>query len=109
MTETHLTGKREARAKLLADARLILDTSESEEKRALTSEETAKYDTMFSDAQKLGDNIKTWERQLDAEREMATSRGRQSDPGDPNQNKLTLKEIELLVDWLRGTWYEPAE
>ena len=30
-------------------------------------------------------------------------------PNDPNQNKLTKKEIELLVDWLRSDWYEPAE
>ena len=27
---------------------------------------------------------------------------------DPAQNTLTARQIELLTDWLRGQWYEPA-
>jgi hypothetical protein len=27
--------------------------------------------------------------------------------GDSPDNILSLKEIELIADWLRGDWYEP--
>ena len=26
---------------------------------------------------------------------------------DPKKNVLSRQELELLVDWLRGEWYEP--
>ena len=29
-------------------------------------------------------------------------------PQEPKQNTLTADEIELLVSWLRGEWYEPG-
>ncbi len=85
MTEKQLQEQREARAKLIADARKILDAAEADENRDLTTEENTQYEKMFSDAKKLGDKIKIEERQLDAERELGASRGRQSNPGDPNQ------------------------
>jgi ubiquinol-cytochrome c reductase cytochrome b subunit len=28
---------------------------------------------------------------------------------DPSQNTLGVREIELMTNWLRGEWYEPAE
>ncbi|MEN6496539.1 MAG: cytochrome b N-terminal domain-containing protein [Thermoguttaceae bacterium] len=28
-------------------------------------------------------------------------------PDDPAKNVLTAKQVEILADWLRGTWYEP--
>jgi len=31
------------------------------------------------------------------------------DPDDPAANLLTVREIEMLADWLRGTWYEPGQ
>jgi ubiquinol-cytochrome c reductase cytochrome b subunit len=30
-------------------------------------------------------------------------------PVDPSANRLTAEELRLLVDWLRGDWYEPAK
>lgn len=30
------------------------------------------------------------------------------DPHDPQSNLLSPRELNLLVDWLRGEWYEPA-
>jgi len=30
------------------------------------------------------------------------------DPHDPAKNTLRLKDIELIVDFIRGDWYEPA-
>jgi ubiquinol-cytochrome c reductase cytochrome b/c1 subunit len=29
-------------------------------------------------------------------------------PGDPAANRLSAEELELLVSWLRGEWYEPS-
>jgi len=31
------------------------------------------------------------------------------DPDNPRNNILTQREIELLVDWLRGDWYESSQ
>lgn len=31
------------------------------------------------------------------------------DPDDPAANILTVRQAEMLADWLRGNWYEPAE
>ena len=28
---------------------------------------------------------------------------------DPKKNVLSRQELELLVDWLRGEWYEPEK
>ena len=30
-------------------------------------------------------------------------------PGDSPDNILSALAIELIVDWLRGEWYEPPE
>ncbi len=30
-------------------------------------------------------------------------------PDEPEKNLLSTREIELIADWLRGDWYEPAE
>ncbi len=85
MTEKQLQEQREARAKCIADARKILDAADADENRDLTKEEQEQWDRHINGAQKLGDKIKQEERQLAAELELATSKGRQSDPGDPNQ------------------------
>ena len=29
-------------------------------------------------------------------------------PGDSSANILDARSINLIVDWLRGEWYEPA-
>ncbi len=63
---------REKRAKLIHDAREILEKAEKES-RDLSDEERGNYDTAFGDACKLKDQINVEERQLEAERDLAAS------------------------------------
>lgn len=60
---------REKRAKLIKDARDILNKADTE-KRGLTTEEQSQYDTMFAEANTLRSRIETEERQREAEREL---------------------------------------
>jgi hypothetical protein len=30
-------------------------------------------------------------------------------PDDPAKNQLTQRELDLLIEWLRGEWYESAK
>jgi ubiquinol-cytochrome c reductase cytochrome b subunit len=32
-----------------------------------------------------------------------------ANPDDPKSNTLSPKNLELLVDWLRGEWYRPTD
>lgn len=61
---------KEERAKLVADARSILDAAATE-KRDLSDEENAKYDEMFAAAERKGDLISKEERQRELDREAA--------------------------------------
>lgn len=65
-----LKEMRAKRAKMIADARALLDTATTE-KRSMTDEENASYDTLFSEADGLRSNIDREERQREAERELA--------------------------------------
>lgn len=60
---------REKRTKLIKDARAILDAATTE-KRATTDEESKRYDTLFNEAQSLGEQITREQRQREAEREL---------------------------------------
>lgn len=60
---------REKRAKLIKDARAILDKADTE-KRSMTTEEQTQYDTMFAEADGLRSRIANEERSRDAEREL---------------------------------------
>lgn len=70
-----LKSLREQRGKLIHDSRAIVDAAEAE-KRALTAEESAKFDEMFGKAEELRSQIEREERLRDAERELAQSEGR---------------------------------
>ena len=65
-----LKEMRAARAKMIADARALLDTANTE-KRSMTDEESTSYDNLFSDADALRSNIEREERQREVERELA--------------------------------------
>lgn len=81
--------KRENRAKLVADARQLVDTADAE-KRSMTAEENAQFERMMTDVDAMGDEINAEEKQLelrskldDAERAVSQTRGRRTDPGQP--------------------------
>ena len=64
---------REKRAKLLADARVIIDLAETE-KRAVTDDENAKWETLIGEHDKLSKEIDREERQREAERQVNETR-----------------------------------
>jgi HK97 family phage major capsid protein len=65
---------REKRAKLIADARAILDTASSD-KRDVTAEEDARYTVIMTDVDKLGAQIAREERLAGLEAELRQSQG----------------------------------
>jgi HK97 family phage major capsid protein len=69
---------REKRAKLIKDARAILDKADGE-KRAITTEEQTEYDRLFAEADGLRSRIEREERQREAERELEESLGGDAD------------------------------
>jgi HK97 family phage major capsid protein len=76
------------RAKLIADARAILDTA-SKEKRALTQEEQNNYDAAFTAANDLGETIQRAEQQTAIERSLADS----YQPGDTGNTERAAYEF----------------
>lgn len=69
---------KEKRAKLVKDARAILDTAEADNKRSLNTEETAQYDRHMEEVDSLGDTIERMERIARAELEMRSASGSSS-------------------------------
>jgi HK97 family phage major capsid protein len=69
---------REKRAKLIKDARAILDKVDTE-KRAITAEEQTQYDAMFTEADGLRTRITAEERQREAERELEEHAGEEEE------------------------------
>jgi len=65
-----LKEMREKRAKLIKDARALLDAAAAE-KRSMTDDESKSYDKLFADADELRASIDREERQREAERELA--------------------------------------
>ncbi|MHA1569297.1 MAG: phage major capsid protein, partial [Alphaproteobacteria bacterium] len=61
---------RDKRGSTVAAARAILDAAEKE-KRDLTDDESAKYDEIFGESEKLRKQIAREERQVEIEREIA--------------------------------------
>lgn len=98
MTPAEIKALRESRAKLIADARVILDTADKA-KVDLTAEQRASYDKMLEDADKAKTKIETEERQAKLEAELASSAGRQTDPGQPGdkgkEDRKTGAPVEL--------------
>lgn len=73
------------RAKLINQARTILDTAEAEE-RALTQEEQNKYDQLLDDASDLQATVDRRQMQRRIEESLAESAGRQTSDGQPGDN-----------------------
>lgn len=73
---------RQARAKLVADARSLLDRADTE-KRDLTGEEQAQWDTMMGEVNSLQTKIEREERQATLERELGepAQRAMRPEPG----------------------------
>lgn len=69
---------REKRAKLIKDARAILDKADGE-KRAITTEEQTQYDTLFAEADGLRARITREEGLREAERELEQSLGNEAE------------------------------
>ncbi|MEZ4684190.1 MAG: phage major capsid protein [Caldilineaceae bacterium] len=69
--KTKILELRQKRAKLITDARALLDTAEAE-KRDLTQEEQNNWDTMMDNAQKLQGQYERMERQMAAESDLDT-------------------------------------
>ena len=96
---------REQRARLIEDARAILEKPEAE-KRELTAEEKSNYDKAFTDAQALKAKIETEERQLEAEREIADQERRsgKAQPGNDNPAAVSAKVDDAVKAELRSLY-----
>lgn len=73
---------REARAKLIHDARAAVSAAD-EAKRDLTADESKKFDSMLADADKLKAKIDTEERLLDLEADLKKPLERRAEPDTP--------------------------
>lgn len=91
---TKIRELRQKRAKLIADARALLDAAEAEE-RDLTEEENNQYDQMLSDADELRERYERMERQLELESNLDQPAGDDpvhtnippsGGPGGPNED-----------------------
>ena len=92
-----LKSLREQRGKLIHDSRAIVDAAEAA-KRALTAEESAKFDEMFGKAEELRAQIEREERLRDAERELAQSENRGDDR--ERENGAGDKVMAGFRNWL---------
>jgi HK97 family phage major capsid protein len=75
---------RQQRAKLIAEARSVLDAADKEN-REPTAEERGRFDAMMADAGKLQNDYERIEKLEAAERSITETRGRQTDPDEPGR------------------------
>ena len=85
MTTEQLVKLRESRAKLVADARAVLEAAEKEN-RDLNAEERGRYDRMFADVGTLKDRITRAEAVEAEERLLAEPMPRKVEPGQPKND-----------------------
>lgn len=85
---------KQKRARLVKEARELLDRQE-EEKRSLTAEEEAEYQRIDAEIDKLGVDIERREKQIQRERELGESGAKEVEKrGGPGiEEKRTLREI----------------
>ncbi len=98
-----LKEMREKRAKLIVDARAVIELA-AKETRAVTDEENAVYDTIFTEAEALGVAIGREEKQRGAERELeeaaaAEAERRRTAGGDPGRVR---EDADRTMDTFRG-------
>lgn len=91
------------RAKLIEDARALVSASKTD---TLSSEDEARYNTMFADIDKLGAEIKREEDLIEEERALADAYDKAADstPGGSGGKKETPEEERKLIimDQFRG-------
>lgn len=97
-----VNAKLQERAKLLADARAILDKVEKEQ-REITAEETATWEKLHADAQRIKDDVTRFERQESLEHELDSVRSTairpeiESTPEHPDEKRV----MDGYARWLR--------
>ncbi len=100
-----LKDLQEQRAKLIADARAILDKAEKE-KRDLSEEESGQYDGLIGEAGKLAGGIERERRQIELERSVAAADGGRPQQRDGGAGRETRDQAALSYDgfrsWLRN-------
>lgn len=107
---------RQKRAKLINDARALLDAAEAED-RDLTQEETDQYNQLMDDADKLRVRIEREERQLEAETDLDQPAGDNpvqtrtqpgqpgQEPGQPNQDERRMQAFRrFLPAWIANDY-----
>lgn len=85
------------RAKLVADARAINDAAEAE-KRELTGEERAQFDTLITQAEKLGDQIRQEERLREQERQTEQRRAEEDRGSPPTPDEASMRNFIVHGD-----------
>ncbi len=94
----------EKRAKVVADARAILDAAQAES-RDLLDEESARYDALMAEAGKLADKIKREQQLLEQERAIAAQDAPENrgagNAGGETRDRPTLA-LDGFRSWLRG-------
>ena len=90
----------ERRAKVVADARAFLDAAEAE-KRDLSDEESARYDTLMTEAGKLADQIRREEQLIEQERAIAAQDVPEKRT-DPEPGRETRDQATLAHDGFRS-------
>jgi HK97 family phage major capsid protein len=94
-----LKALRESRGKLIADARAIVDAAESD-KRAMSAEESAKFDDMMKKSEEFRSQIEREEKLRDAERELALIEERKEESG--RETASGDKALLGFRDWLKN-------
>ncbi len=101
-----LTEMRQARAKLIEDARRDIHEKAETEKRELTSEEKTRWDTMLADADELRKTIEREERQQEHERELDKVSAEAEKPTPAAQGQVAADK-ETRDKW--GRFYSTGE
>ncbi len=95
----------EKRAKVIADARTILDRAQGEQ-RDLFEEQSQAYDGLIAEAGKLADTIKREEQQRELERSVAAVDADESQRQGEGDGRETRDQAALAFDgfraWLRN-------
>lgn len=92
---------REQRAKLVKDAREILDAAEKRGEKALSGEDQAKYDKIMAEVDSQKGTIDRLERQEAEERALETSVGRKSEPTTPGGEVATEVRAAAFRAWAK--------
>lgn len=98
-----IVEKKEQRAKAIADARVLVDRAQAED-RDLTEEESASYDAALADAEKLEKEIRREEHLLEQERAIAAAdagRRDQEEGRQPGQQQDAEQRALAFRGWLR--------